>query len=313
MITQILVYKQRVQSRSIKTGKEHTDHNEQVNLLVFYSFGQIAIIVLELFTIHSEVRFKHHVVIANRFCQKLFGAAVHCRRVKIFIFDIALSALFFIRGERKYGGNFQGPVTFFLQIVQFLIIQFGSLNAVYCEHGIKALVIPLRSMGFYPEILQDVLRNPFDPVWMKQKLLIFCRIQLDFIFFSFQILKPWTNIVIVHFELQNLFITYGVCDDIRMQLTAEHTGRSLRPQSILRKDRGTRKAKLVISLEPLFQILLRFSELGTVALIENKYNLFLINGQVAFALHEVVQLLNGRNDNLVVILLYVPLQSRRAL
>ena len=167
-------------------------------------------------------------------------------------------------------------------------------------------------MGFYPEILQDVLRNPFDPVRMKQKLLIFCRIQLDFIFFSFQILKPWTNIVVVHFELQNLFITYGVCDDIRMQLTAEHTGRSLRPQSILRKDRGTRKAKLVISLESLFQILLRFSELGTVALIEDKYNLLLIDRQVAFALHEVVQLLNGRDNDFVVILLYVPLQSCRA-
>ena len=39
--------------------------------------------------------------------------------------------------------------------------------------------------------------------------------------------------------------------------------------------------------------LLRFSELGTVALIEDKYNLPLIDRQVAFALHEVVQLLNG--------------------
>ena len=75
-----------------------------------------------------------------------------------------------------------------------------------------------------------------------------------------------------------------------------------------RKDWSTGKSKLVVFLEVLPQVLLCFTELGTVALIEDEYNLLLINRQITLAFHEVVQLLNGSDDNLVIIFIDVSLQ-----
>ena len=94
-----------------------------------------------------------------------------------------------------------------------------------------------------------------------------------------------------------------------MQLTTEYAGGSFRAQSIFRKDWSTGKSKLVVFLEVLPQVLLCFTELGTVALIEDEYNLLLINRQITLAFHEVVQLLNGSDDNLVIIFIDVSLQA----
>ena len=77
MITQVFINKQRIQSGSIKTGEEHTYNDEQINFLVFYPFCQVAVVVLEFLTVYSEAGFEHSVIITDRLCQKLFGAAAH--------------------------------------------------------------------------------------------------------------------------------------------------------------------------------------------------------------------------------------------
>ena len=46
---------------------------------------------------------------------------------------------------------------------------------------------------------------------------------------------------------------------------------------------------------------MRFAELGAMAFIENENDLLLIDRQIVFALHQVVQLLNRGDDNLVVV------------
>ena len=57
---------------------------------------------------------------------------------------------------------------------------------------------------------------------------------------------------------------------------------------------------------------MRFTKLGAMALIENENDLFLINGQIVFTFHQIIQFLNCSDDNPVVILLYIPFQAGRA-
>ena len=42
-----------------------------------YDFFQVAVVVLEFLTVYSEAGFEHSVIITDRLCQKLFGAAAH--------------------------------------------------------------------------------------------------------------------------------------------------------------------------------------------------------------------------------------------
>ena len=56
---------------------------------------------------------------------------------------------------------------------------------------------------------------------------------------------------------------------------------------------------------------MRFAELRAVAFVENKYNLLVINRQIIFTLHQVVQLLDGGNDDFVVVFFQIAFQARR--
>ena len=86
-----------------------------------------------------------------------------------------------------------------------------------------------------------------------------------------------------------------------MQLPPEHACRGFRAQSVFRKNRRAGKAELAEFFKFLFQVFLRFAELRAVAFIENKYNLLVINRQIIFTLHQIVQLLDGGNDDFVVV------------
>ncbi|MNF59030.1 hypothetical protein D3C85_1331850 [compost metagenome] len=72
------------------------------------------------------------------------------------------------------------------------------------------------------------------------------------------------------------------------------------------------KTKLIELLELLLQVLLCFTKLTAVALIEDKDHLLAVNGQVRLALHQVVELLDGGDDDLVVVLVQITLQASRA-
>ena len=78
------------------------------------------------------------------------------------------------------------------------------------------------------------------------------------------------------------------------------------------KNRRARESKLVIALELLLQVPLCFTELAAVALVEDEDHLLIVNWQVAVSPHQVVQFLNRGDDDLVVVFLDIPLQSRRA-
>ena len=163
-----------------------------------------------------------------------------------------------------------------------------------------------------PEVVQDVLRDLADAVGVQQGLLVFRRAQFFLILLRFNRLELRADIVVVHLELQHLLVANGIGDHIRMQFAPKHAGRGFSAQRVFGEDRRAGKTKLIEPLELFLEVLLCFAKLAAVALIKNKHHLLTVDRQVSFALHQVVELLDGGDDDLVVILLQVALQARCA-
>ena len=98
-----------------------------------------------------------------------------------------------------------------------------------------------------------------------------------------------------------------------MQLPPENACGRIGTQGIFWEDRSAREAKLVIPLELLLQVLLRLTELAAMALIKDEDHLLVVDGKVAIPPHQIVELLDGGDNDLVIVLLHVPLQTRRVL
>ena len=214
MIAQVLIYKQRIESRCIKTGEKHTYHNNQIYLFALYTFGQITIIVLKLIAVNTITGFEHRIIVIDSFRQKLLGTAIHGRRLKCLIRYLTYRILLFVGSIRKDGRNFQRLFAPFLQVVQFLIIAFCSIYTIYRKHGIKALAASIVPVGLNTEILQDVLRYFLYTGRMEQCQFVFCSTQLLLIQLFFYILETRTDIIVINFELQYLFISDSISDNI---------------------------------------------------------------------------------------------------
>ena len=133
-------------------------------------------------------------------------------------------------------------------------------------------------MGFLPEVIQNVLRNLANTVGVQQGLLVFRRTEFFLVLLAFNGFEVRANVVVVHLELEHLFITNGVGDHVRMQLPTEHAGSGVRAQGVLRENRRAGKAKLIELFEFLLQVFLGFTKLAAVAFIKNKHHLLVIDG-----------------------------------
>ena len=71
MHLQILVHPQGVQRGGIKTGKEHIDHDQQIQFLILHTQGNILVVVLELVPVGRIVGMEHCVVIRNSSLQEI--------------------------------------------------------------------------------------------------------------------------------------------------------------------------------------------------------------------------------------------------
>ena len=58
--------------------------------------------------------------------------------------------------------------------------------------------------------------------------------------------------------------------------------------------------------------LMCFTKLTAMTLIEDKYHLLAVDGQVTFTLHQVVELLNSGDDDLVITSIQIALEAGRA-
>ena len=171
----------------------------------------------------------------------------------------------------------------------------------------------MQSVGLLAEVVQDVLGDLANAIRVQQSLFVLCCTQFLLVLLGLNSLELRANIVVVHLELQDLLVADGIGNHIRMQLTAKHTGRGLGAQGVLREDGRAGEAKLTELLELLLQVFLGLTKLAAVALIKDEDHLLTVDRQVRFALHEVVELLDGGHDDLVVLLFQVAPQPSRAI
>ena len=163
-------------------------------------------------------------------------------------------------------------------------------------------------MSLLSIVIQNVLRYFPDTFRVQQGLPVFrCR-QFCLVLLGFNRFELRAHIVVVHLELEHLLIANGVGDHIGMQFTAKHAGGGFCTQSVLGENGGTGKAELIEPLELLLKVFLGFTKLAAVALIKNKHDLPGVNWQVVFALHQVIELLNGGDDDLVIFFVQIALQ-----
>src|SRR5690554_5532491 len=93
-----------------------------------------------------------------------------------------------------------------------------------------------------------------------------------------------------------------------MQLKAKHTESGFGTQSVFRKNRRAGKTELIEALELLLQVLLRLAKLAAVTLVKDEHHLPLVDRQITLALHQVVELLDSSDNDLVVILVQIALE-----
>ena len=219
--------------------------------------------------------------------------------------------MLFVGSEGEDGGHLQRFVAALLQIPEALVIQLGCIHTADRKHGIEPFIARMKAVGLLPEIVQDVLGNLADALRVQQRLLVLRRAQFFLILLGFEGFELWTHIVVIHLELQHLLVSNRIGDHIRMQLTAKHAGGGLSTQGVIREDWRAGKAKLTEFLELFLQVLLRFAKLAAVALIKNEHHLLAVDRQVRLAFHQIVELLDGGDDDLVVILVQIAFEARR--
>ena len=97
-----------------------------------------------------------------------------------------------------------------------------------------------------------------------------------------------------------------------MQFTAKHAEGCFCARRIFGKDRRPRKAKLIKAFELPLQVFLRLAKLAAVAFVKDEDNLLPIYLKISLRFHQIVKLLDGGDDDLVVICCQVPLKACRA-
>ena len=312
MEAQVFVHEQGVEPGRVKPREEHAHHDQQVNLAQLHLLGQVAVIVLKPVAVHAEAGLEVRVVVANGGGQKLFGAAVQGGHFQAFVLNVANGFLLFIGGERKNGGHAQRLVGALLQVFERLVIELGRVHAADGKHGVKPLAARLQAVGFSAEVVQDVLRDFFNPLGVQQGLFVLGGGQLLLVLLGFNGLELRAHIVVVHLELEHLLVADGVGDHVRMQFAAKHAGGGLCAQGVFREDGRACEAKLIELLELFLQVLLRLAKLAAVALVKNEHRLLAVNGQIALGAHQVVELLDGGDDDLVVVFFQIALEACRA-
>lgn len=103
MITKILIYKQSIQCRCIKSCQKHTNNNQKVYFLTFHSICKVSIIVLKFFTFNTKIGFEFFIIVVNSHRQEFLCTTVHRSWFKGFILNFSDCILFFIRCKRKNG------------------------------------------------------------------------------------------------------------------------------------------------------------------------------------------------------------------
>ena len=158
MVTQVLIDKERVESRCIEACQEHPHHNQQVHLLLLHPLGKVAVVVLETLAIDPVVRLERRVVVANGSTEEFLGAAIHGRHLEALVGNVANRILLLVGSKRENRGNFETFLFLYLtlQFTEGFVIRLGGIHTAHCKHGIEALGPHVGTVGLQGEILEDV-------------------------------------------------------------------------------------------------------------------------------------------------------------
>lgn len=75
----------------------------------------------------------------------------------------------------------------------------------------------------------------------------------------------------------------------------------------MREDWRAGKTELIEAFEFLFQVFLSFAKLAAVTFVKDKDDLLVVNGKISFGLHQVIKLLDGGDNDFVVIFINITL------
>ena len=153
MVAQVLIHEEGIQGRRIKAGQKHPDHDQQIDLLLLYPLGQIAVVILKATAIHPEVGLEPLVIVADGGAQKLLGTAIHRRHLEALVRDFAHCVLLLIRSEGKNRRHTERFLAVLLQRLQTLIVLLCRVHTAHRKHRIEALATRLHAVRLLPVVL----------------------------------------------------------------------------------------------------------------------------------------------------------------
>lgn len=283
------------------------------------------------------------VIVTDGTFEKIAAARVKRGGVlRVFLVQKVAVGVGFVCGIAENGGNAQlfGRVGGHLSL-EFVVIEPCHRHRRDRKHGIEArkplLLLDLlhspasgrrhlgnvgqrvvnvglvAAVGLLIEMVKDILGHKFNPLGRH-----ICPLAVDVVnVFIHHLLVNVHCFDVIHAERQDIVIVDRVHNGVGVQLVAKSLlGREkLRGVRLLRVDRENRrsgKAEQMVLAEILHNRRVHIAELGTMAFVKDDDNVLLIDRVTGIFLDKGCQLLNGRNDDMAVLVLKLLFQNRRA-
>ena len=123
MHLEVLVHPKGVEGLGIKTGEEHTDDDEQVNVAVLHAERYIFVVVAELVTADVVAGTECLVVGLDGLCEEILGDGGHLAHiVRVFFRDIAVFVFLFVGGVGEDSGYLHVLVATLFELTLKLVV-----------------------------------------------------------------------------------------------------------------------------------------------------------------------------------------------
>ena len=169
------------------------------------------------------------------------------------------------------------------------------------------------AVGLLIEVVKYILGHKFNPFGRH-----ICPLAVDVVnILIHHLLVNVHCFDVIHAERQDIVIIDRIHNGVGVQLVAKgllgrEKLRGVRLLCVDREDRRSGKAEQVVPAEVLHNRRVHIAELGTMAFVKDDDNVLLIDRVTGIFLDKGCQLLNGRNDDMAVLVLKLLFQDRRA-
>ena len=340
---QVFVNPQRVERGCVKSGQEHIDHDQKVKLLVLHPQGNVLVIALESVAVGGIVGVEHLIIVADGAFEKIAAACVKRGGVlRVFLVQKVAVGVGFVGGIAENGGNaqFLGRVCGHLPL-EFVVIELCHWHRRDRKHGIEArkplLLLDLihspasggrdlgnvgqrvvnislvTAVGLLIEMVKNILGHKLNPLGRH-----ICPLAVDVVnILIHHLLVNVHRFDVIHAERQDVVVINRVHNGVGVQLVAKgllgrEKLRGVRLLRVDREDRRSGKAEQMVLAEILHNRRVHIAELRAMAFVKDDDNVLLIDRMTWIFLDKGCQLLNGRNDNMAVLVLKLFFEDCRA-